>query len=295
MSKKRLSSFLHGLLEENQKAIVLLLLIITAVGSILGYRYYRYTRYDPNFCKSCHMMREAYRSWRLSKHRDFPCQRCHEMSILEQNRMLVAYVVKGGKSAHEKHGRISPWRACKECHLSDVEQGSVTLNKSYGHARHVFMLKIGCSKCHSGKLHTFAPNEQACAECHADKVIHGIGGMADLSCLKCHSYTEAAPKMISNDRCLGCHKHYPSSGPMSKLRCFDCHHPHGQILPTSEDCLKNCHGTELKVGQHRLHIAQAGLKCLDCHKAHTWSIGKKEAKGLCDRCHAMKDPATFIY
>jgi hypothetical protein len=294
MPKHHLSSCCKGFIEENQKAIVLLLFLISIIGAVAGYRYYRYTKDDPAFCMSCHMMQEAFRTWQKSKHWNYPCQRCHEMSVLEQNRMLIDYVLKETKTAKQKHGRISPWKACKDCHLSEVEQGSVTLNNSYGHAQHVFMQQIPCSRCHmGGDLHTFAPNEQACLECHADKAIHGLG-MAGFSCLKCHSYSEKAPKMISNDRCLGCHKDLPRKGPMSSLKCFDCHHPHGQMKPTNDDCLKNCHGYETKVGQHNLHMTKAQLHCLDCHKAHTWVIGKKEARTLCDRCHKLKDPATFI-
>jgi len=295
MAKKSLHTFCSSFLEENQKALVLLLLLISVIGAMVGYRYYRYTRYDPDFCKSCHMMQESYKTWQMSKHRDFPCQRCHEMSLLEQNRMLIAYVVKGTASeTSQKHGRISPWHTCRECHLSEVEQGSVTLNKSYGHARHVFMLKINCSQCHTGTSHTFAPNVKACSGCHRDKVIHGMG-MEGLSCLQCHSYGEKAPKMISGDRCLTCHKGIPTKGTMASLKCFDCHHPHGKLKPSSQDCLQNCHGSETRVGQHKLHMTKAKLGCLDCHKAHTWSIGKKEANGLCNRCHALKDPATFLF
>jgi hypothetical protein len=293
MPKNSLASFCKGFIEENQKALVVLLFLISIIGAIVGYRYYKYTKEDPAFCMSCHMMQEAYRTWQKSAHWNYPCQRCHEMSVLEQNRMLVDYVLKETKTAKQKHGRISPWNACKDCHLSEVEQGSVTLRNSYGHAKHVFMQKIPCQRCHMGSLHTFAPNEQACLGCHADKTIHGLG-MAGFSCLKCHSYSEKAPKMISNDRCLGCHKNFPRKGPMSSLKCFDCHHPHGQIKPTNSDCLKNCHGYETKVGQHNLHMTKAKLNCLDCHKAHTWAIGKQEARNLCNRCHVLRDPATFI-
>ncbi len=295
MPKKSLSSFCLGFIEENQKAIVLLLLLITVTGGIVGFRYYKYTKEDPQFCSSCHMMQEAFKTWQMSKHRDFPCQKCHEINLLEQNRMLISYVVKGPRTSTEQlHGRVSPWRACRTCHLSEAEQGSVTLSRSYGHARHVFMLNINCGKCHTGTLHKFAPNVKACSSCHADKTIHGMG-MAGLSCLNCHSYSEAQPKMISNERCLRCHKDYPKKGIMSSLRCFDCHHPHGKIKPSGQDCLKACHGSEARVGQHDLHMSQAKLGCLDCHKAHTWRIGSKEARHLCNRCHALKDPSTFIY
>ena len=294
MAKKSLSSFCESFIAENQKAIIILFLLIAVVGAISGYRNYKYAKEDPDFCKKCHMMQEAYKTWQLSKHRNFPCQRCHEMSLLEQNRMLIDFVVKGVKTAHQKHGRISPWNACRGCHMSDVAQGSLTFSDSYGHARHVFMLNISCSKCHTGSLHTFRPDEHACTSCHKDKVIHGMG-MEGLTCLKCHSYGEKAPKMISSARCLTCHKDYPTKGTMSSLKCFDCHHPHGQIKPTSGDCLKNCHDNEANVGQHKLHMTRAKLNCLDCHKAHIWKVGAAQARRLCVRCHELRDPATFIY
>ncbi len=293
--KKSLSLFCLSFIEENQKAIVFLLLLLTILGGVVGFRYYRYTKEDPQFCTKCHMMQEAFKTWQLSKHRDFPCQRCHQISMLEQNKMLISYVVKGTETTTKQtHGRISPWNSCKDCHLSEVSQGSVTLSNSYGHARHVFMQHISCSNCHTGSSHTFAPNEQACSGCHREKVIHGMG-MEGLSCLKCHSYGEKAPEMINMNRCLTCHKDIPSKGTMSSLKCFDCHHPHGKIKPSSRDCLKACHGSEARVGQHNLHLIKAALVCLDCHKAHRWTIGKKEARELCSRCHALKDPATFIY
>ncbi|MEW6108653.1 MAG: NapC/NirT family cytochrome c [Nitrospirota bacterium] len=294
MPKKSLFSFCLSFIEENRKAIVILLLILSIMGGIVGYRNYKHTREDPEFCTSCHMMQEAFKSWQMSKHRDFQCQVCHTMSILEQNKMLIAFVVKGAQSTQQKHGRVSPWNTCKDCHISDVAQGSLTLSKSYGHAQHVFMQNISCSKCHTGDSHKFLPNEQACSECHKDKLIHGMG-MEGLTCLKCHSYGEKTPKMISNERCLMCHRNLPTKGTMSSLKCFDCHHPHGEIKPSSQDCLKNCHGNEARVGQHNLHMTKAKLECLNCHKAHTWVVGKAEARNLCNRCHELKDPATFIY
>ncbi|MHB8882332.1 MAG: NapC/NirT family cytochrome c [Thermodesulfovibrionales bacterium] len=288
------TSFCSKFIEENQKSIVILLLMITIIGGIVGFRYYKHTKEDPEFCMSCHMMQDAFKTWEKSKHRDFTCQKCHIMNILEQNKMLISYVVKGQGTTSQQHGRISPWDACRTCHLSDVSQGSVTLSSSYGHAKHVFMQKINCSKCHTGSLHTFAPNIQACSECHKDKAIHGLG-MEGMSCLQCHSYSEKSPKMISTGRCRSCHKDIPEKGIMSTLKCFDCHHPHGRIKPTSQDCLKTCHGNEAKVGQHNLHMTKTKLQCLDCHKAHTWAVGKKEAVKRCTTCHKLKDPATFIY
>ncbi len=294
MFKEKISSFCLKFLEENQKAIVILLLLITVIGGIVGFRYYKHTREDPGYCASCHLMQDAFQTWQQSKHRDLQCQVCHALSILEENKLLISFVVKGTDTINQEHGRIKPWNSCRTCHLSDVAQGSITLSKSYGHAQHVFMQNIACSTCHMGNLHTFAPNEQACSECHDDKMIHGMG-MEGLSCLNCHSYGDKVPKLVTNKRCLSCHQDLPLKGIMSGLKCFDCHHPHGEIKPSAQDCLKSCHGNESRVGQHEIHMLKADLTCLDCHRAHVWSVGKKEAKDLCVRCHKLKDPASFIY
>jgi cytochrome c nitrite reductase small subunit len=153
-------------IEENKKAIVILLFLISIIGGILAYRYYRYTQEDPNFCTSCHLMQEAFKTWQEGKHRDYPCQVCHTMTLFEQNKMLISFVVKGTQTIKQKHGRISPWDACRACHVSDIAQGSKSLSNSYGHARHVFMENISCGKCHFGNLHKFTPDDPR----------HGHGG-----------------------------------------------------------------------------------------------------------------------
>lgn len=291
----RVIQYIEHFLEENRTAIVVLMLLVAVTGVIAGYRYYRYTRQDPQFCASCHMMQESYRNWEMSRHRDVICQKCHNISLLEQNRLFIAYVVKGYTAPREqKHGRVEPWKACEECHVREARQGSLSLRKSFGHARHVFMENLGCVECHSASLHNFTPDEKACSGCHRDKLVHGLG-MQGLSCLKCHTYSEEATKMVSTSRCLGCHRDVPTSGTMAGLECFDCHKPHGRVIPESSDCLGRCHGNEATVGQHGLHMEKAGLGCLDCHKAHSWKVGKEQARGLCDRCHPLKDPRTFIY
>lgn len=286
---------LEKFFEENWKAIVLLMLLISVLGGLAGYRYFKHTREDPEFCGACHLMQESYKSWETSSHRDIICQRCHRMSILEQNRLLVMYVARGYTSPKKQmHGRLEPWRACKDCHIELVKQGSVTLRSSYGHARHVFMEGIDCSKCHSPALHNFKPDERACSTCHTDRLVHGLG-MEGLSCLRCHGFGEKTPKMVTSERCRGCHSGVPKAGPMADIQCFRCHKPHGKIKLSSADCLGECHGNEASVGQHGLHMRKAHLGCLDCHKAHAWVVGRKEAARLCVKCHAYRDPRTFIY
>ncbi len=287
--------FIEDFLAEHKGAIIVLLLLVSITGGVLGFRYYRDTQENPAFCAKCHMMQESFRGWETSSHRDVICQRCHKMTMLEQNRLLVAYVMTGYTSPREeKHGRIAPWQTCRTCHLGEVQQGSVSMRKSFGHARHVFMENIECIQCHDSDLHNFGPDEAACRKCHSDRLVHGLG-MEGLTCLKCHSYGDETSQPVSDAKCLGCHGDVPGTGPMAMIHCFECHKPHGELKLTNDDCLGNCHGNEAQVGQHELHMKKTGLGCLDCHKAHTWSIGKAQAPGLCDRCHRIKDPMTFIY
>lgn len=279
---------------EHMKGFILAaFVIITVLGIIVGYRYYRYTQDNPQFCASCHLMRTAFTEWQKGAHRDVVCQRCHQLTMLEQNQLLVAYVVKSNKAFSQTHGREKPWQACRKCHMDNISQGSVTMKKSYGHARHVFMRGIECNTCHKSALHDFHPNENACQNCHKDKGVHGIG-MEAFSCLKCHSFSEKTPSMVPKDRCVRCHKNIPEKGPMASLLCHQCHKPHGNIIPASSTCIKECHSNETAVGQHKLHMDK-GLDCMYCHKPHTWIVGKGMARRICSKCHGYKDPMLFIY
>lgn len=281
-------------IEETKGFILIAILITSVLGAVVGYKYYRYTQDDPQYCASCHLMKDAFTEWQKGKHRDIVCQACHHLSILEQNQLLAAYVLSGNnKSFSQTHGREKPWKGCKSCHMDEMSQGSLTLNKSYGHARHVFLQHIECKTCHKSALHVFHPNENACQNCHKDKGVHGIG-MEAFSCLKCHSFSEKTPSMVPKDRCIKCHTKIPSKGPMTGMPCHQCHKPHGQMSPTSAACASECHRNEAAVGQHGLHMKK-GLNCLDCHKPHSWIVGKSRAAVLCSKCHAPKNPKRFIY
>lgn len=274
--------------------ILLLVFLVCILGLVIGYRYYTYTRKDPAFCSMCHLMEEGYRSWRTGPHNHIICQQCHELNLIEENRLLVAFVVKGESDIRQVHGRIAPWNGCFSCHTQEAAQGSITLRSSYGHARHVFMQSIKCESCHRGDAHGFKADQTACQGCHKDMLVHGMG-TAGLYCLNCHRFGEASPMLVSSERCLECHREIPGKGVMSNLKCYDCHHPHLKLKMETNDCLGSCHGNEANVGQHRIHLEKTRMGCMDCHKPHKWSVGKAEARGLCDRCHPLRDPITFIY
>ncbi len=274
--------------------ILVLILLFCLILIVKGYQFYEYTQTDPAFCSTCHLMEEGVKSWRVSNHSHITCQKCHVISLIEENRLLLAFAVKGSWKVKQEHGSIKPWQGCLNCHMQEAAQGSKTLRASYGHARHVFMQDIECGACHRGDVHDFNADSKRCQRCHKDKLVHGMG-MAGLYCLNCHSFGEAKIKMVSQKRCFECHKGIPPRGVMAGVKCFDCHNPHGRLKMESKDCLGSCHGNETRVGRHGKHLKLTPLQCIDCHKPHTWVIGKEAAKGLCDRCHEYRDPMMFIY
>jgi len=292
MRRQRLRELFETVIEHVQGFALAMIALISILGAVVGYKYYRHTQDDPEFCMSCHMMKDAFREWQKGRHRDIVCQKCHHLTLIERNHLLLSYVVKTSAPFSQTHGRKKPWTECLKCHLNEVSQGSKTLRDSYGHAKHVFMLNIECKECHGSSLHLFIPSEKACLKCHPDKGVHG-GGAEAFSCFKCHSFSEKSPAVIPNERCTRCHI-FSAKGPMSNFKCHQCHKPHGKIRLKSEDCFAECHSGETKAGQHAMH-RKHGVGCLECHKAHTWAVGRSNAKGLCDRCHPMKNPKTFVY
>ncbi|TAN44696.1 MAG: hypothetical protein EPN22_05750 [Nitrospirae bacterium] len=291
--QEKIAGFIEGLIEHSKGFILAVIAVVAVLGLLTGYRYYRYTEDDPHYCASCHLMQEAYKEWERGKHGEVLCQQCHSLTMLEQNKLLMAYVLQGNKPLSQTHGREKPWAACKKCHAGEMAQGSLTIKKSRGHDLHIAVKNIGCKTCHESSLHNFKPNEKACQECHKDKGVHGIG-MEAFSCLKCHSFSEKTQAMIPKDRCIKCHTKIQSTGPMSGLMCRQCHKPHKKIIPKETDCISNCHHNEATTGKHGLH-AKLSLHCLDCHKPHSWTVTESKAKRLCSKCHAYKAPATFVY
>lgn len=249
------------------------MLFISGIGIVLGVRYYEYVQKDPEFCSSCHLMEEAYTSWKLSGHRNIVCQDCHKLGMIEQNRLLVKFVLTTNRKTREPHGNETPWKVCTTCHWDEAAQGSLMVNKSTGHARHVFMERLACRDCHSRKVHVFRPTGDACIRCHKGWEIHGAG-MEKVSCLRCHAFTSKKQEAFIPDRdyCLSCHRKnsktsFPDRVPMARLNCYECHKPHVRSMPTDDDCL-NCHTPEV-LNLKKIHKTKQ--HCKSCHQPHRWS------------------------
>src|SRR3990172_6575374 len=197
----------RGLSPKEKIVIVSLLLVISALGIVVAVRYYNYIQKSPEFCSSCHTMGEAYTAWKLSGHNIIVCQECHQLGLLDQNRLLVKFVFTTGKNMPEPHGAVTPWKTCTKCHWDSAAQGFISVNRSTGHAGHILGEKLLCRDCHSRTVHSFKPDSQACSRCHEGKEIHGVG-KGKTSCLLCHPFPQKnlGDPIPSREICIQCHR-----------------------------------------------------------------------------------------
>lgn len=264
----------RGLSPKEKMVLISLLLVISVLGIVVSIRYYNYIQKNPEFCSSCHFMGEAYTAWKLSGHNIIMCQECHQLGLLDQNRLLLKFVFTTGKKVIEPHGAVTPWKTCMKCHWDNAAQGTLSVNRSMGHAGHIFMEKLSCVDCHSRSVHSFKPDDHACSRCHEGKEIHGVG-KDKTTCLMCHPFSpkKQGNPILSHEMCLTCHRKskklvFAGNAPMSRLNCYECHKPHNCIdKPINRDCLR-CHTSEVLA---RSAVHRSGKRCTNCHAAHRWT------------------------
>jgi nitrate reductase cytochrome c-type subunit len=281
--------------------VAVFFLSFMAGGGIVSYKFYDYTQNNPNFCVSCHLMQEAFQTWEESEHAGINCHDCHHLSVEEMNQLLVSFIFHRPTEVPDRHGKIT---------------------HSQIHAKHVFMEKLECTKCHGYLVHEFTPEERFCIKCHQGKTVHGTG-MDQLACLNCHTdrTTDLRP---GPKKCLFCHgeerirqeliadgtldvTHYmpdktliekatkidkTDTTPM-QFYCYTCHKPHKAARPDWSNCT-DCHKNIKNVGKHKLHIEMMGMQCKRCHKPHGWTVTPEQVKKECIGCHGYKDPKDFL-
>jgi len=306
--------------------IAVLVLIIAIGGGVVAFKFYDFTQNNPKFCVSCHLMKPAFEAWQKSEHQKINCHDCHHLSIPEQNRLLISFVLHRPTAVPERHGKIIvPWKYCIRCHWEKDERypNAQKINRSNLHAKHVFIEQIECSKCHGYIVHKFTPEERFCVKCHQGKIVHGAG-MEELACLNCHT-DRTKDLRPERKKCLFCHGtdrdrkelladktidvryftpgqkviekatkiNVPADAPM-QFYCYTCHKPHTKVRPDWGDCLTRCHSDQLYVGRHELHVKTMGMKCVECHRPHVWRVSEAQAKKDCAKCHEYRDPKKFI-
>ncbi len=164
-----------------------------------------------------------------------------------------------------------------------------------------------CLTCHSGNRNLafwtsgkHSINEVACTNCHS---IHGkkltptinkftttfLPNQADL-CGTCHQQIRSATFKPS---------HHPIQE--GKVRCTDCHNPHGAISPsmvkqpTINDQCYSCHAD--KRGPYVFNHPPVEENCVTCHNPHGsvhYKLLNEHLPNLCEDCHdGSRHPGTI--
>ena len=334
---KRIGTWFSAGISSKVRIIIISVLLIFSLGTLYtAYKINDYFENNPKACSVCHVHDQANKAWVTSVHNGINCHDCHHSTKIDQMRQLYNFVVLGHNKVSPRHGEvIVSWKTCFSCHWEKNEKypNAPNISRSRYHAKHVFIEKIECTKCHGYRTHKFSLEERYCVVCHQDKEVreHGMGTkfaecgpMAALPCLNCH--TDRTKDLLpGRKKCLFCHggeevrkeliagatidvKNYlpsqetirksikinvPKDAPMQFL-CYECHNPHKKLKLDSADCLTKCHSTVPRIGKHDLHINTMNMKCLDCHKAHIWRVTAEQAKKDCIKCHEYRDPKKFL-
>ncbi|HEY3316153.1 MAG TPA: NapC/NirT family cytochrome c [Bacillota bacterium] len=237
--------------------------VVLAVLLVVGFRAYRYTQNNPQFCRSCHLMETPFRLWQGSVHSTVNCHSCHESSIKTSLRQVFETVTRHPIQV-TKHA-VVPGAACQRCHSGPG--GTPDITGTDIHVAHVERRKIQCTDCHGTSLHVFQAPEAICQKCHgpyekggakAEKTL----GMQDLPCGSCHQYLGQTGSLLpARPTCLGCHQPALTAGlhaaPMhSGTDCYVCHQVHLEALPSRAPC-ETCHSDKQN------HFP--GQVCRTCH------------------------------
>lgn len=333
--KRAFRWFGTGLSPKAKLLFIGLLLVFSAGTLYAAYRVNYYFEHNPRACFTCHVHDEANEAWITSEHGGINCHECHKSTKVDQIRQLYSFAILGHDEVTPRHGEvIVPWKLCFSCHWERNEDHpeAADISRSRYHAKHVFIEKIECTKCHGYRTHKFTTEERHCITCHQDKEIkpHGEGAdaeacapMGTLPCLNCHT-DRTADLMPGRNKCLFCHgsesvrkqliaddtidvKHFKPSEEIIRqaikisipkhaamqFHCYECHNPHISARPDWSNCLSKCHSTVPRVGKHELH-RQLDLQCKNCHKPHVWKVTPEQAKKDCVQCHEYKDPQLFL-
>jgi nitrate/TMAO reductase-like tetraheme cytochrome c subunit len=318
---------------KTKRNLAIALAVMILIAGVVNYKFYRYTQDDPNFCVSCHLMKNAFDAWSMSSHKGVNCHDCHHLAPVEMVGLMHSFIFKNLSAVPARHGKIIVGtHVCEKCHVDREEKfptaPSITDNPF--HEKHAGFKKRECVECHGKIIHKFEPIVTLCANCHGDKKKCAGDSkcqmMEHVPCLDCHNVKSLKIAQPDREKCLSCHgddatrakinatrkdisRTYPPEVAMvnaaTRIKftdkspmlwaCANCHKPHTQLKLTQKDC-ENCHKDIAKKGKHGLHFGMGMNKCLECHKPHTWEVQPDILNSKkCTQCHpAVTDPEKFV-
>jgi cytochrome c nitrite reductase small subunit len=260
---------------------------------------------SPQFCRSCHIMKPYYESWKSSKHNRVGCVDCHyppsaPQTLLWKKFQALSQVVKYVTRTYSSKpfAEVEDAACLREgCHSKRLLEGKITFGKGikFDHRPHLLEPRRGkqlrCVSCHSQVVvgrHVEVTLE-TCYLCHFKGMKDGrqlepLGG-----CLSCHELPQKEFR-IGNIKyrhkdfvtkhgieCKNCHLDITQGvGEALKDRCFFCHNQPEKVEKYTDTPFI-----------HENHVTKHNIACFHCHTELTHSVKTvaKSAKLDCSMCH----------
>jgi nitrate/TMAO reductase-like tetraheme cytochrome c subunit len=255
------------------------------------------------FCGSCHEMREHYRTWKVSSHKDTNCVECHispgiynmvKTKVKALNEVYVHFTenkdftqIREGIKAHV------PDENCKICHKT-TQNLVVYHSLKITHKDH-WDRGTNCIVCHSRVVHgpraeyKNTPSMETCRTCHDGK-------KAPDECSVCHVTLGLRAPSTFDPQWVVAHKMdvQQNEGTCQKCHPQDfCDSCHTSAKPHKSDWFP-IHNVEAQKDKEKCLVCHKERYCSDCHelrRKHSldWiNTHKDEAKKNpqdCKECH----------
>ena len=292
--------------------IILVILVMVIIGAIAGIFTAEYYTAQPQFCGSCHIMKNYYESWKKDKHSEtnITCVDCHyppgEKHALKSKfkglGQLFTYLGTG-KNVVRTPAKVSDLSCTTSaCHPSEKfmdKKVQFTEKIPYVHNTHkdktIEGQTLHCDTCHQHVRteNHFEVPRMACYLCHFKEAKFNEGRA---KCSLCHEIPDKSLKKLeegaeppkktithktleeSKVACESCHYQIiQGKGGIKKEDCFNCHEYSAEMLKKAED----------KKSMHQEHVAAQNAKCFDCHMPieHKEVDFMEQAKSNCSTCH----------
>ena len=202
------------------------------------------------------------------------CQACHGNAAEHLKNPMVKPDNPFGKG--KGHTADQRTAVCMTCHSGNRNLAFWTSGKHQ-------LNEVNCSNCHSIHGKSLAPTINKF-------VTTFLPNQADI-CANCHQPIRAATQKPS---------HHPI--PEGKVKCSDCHNPHGAITPamlkqpTINDQCYSCHAD--KRGPFVFSHPPVEENCATCHNPHGSVHARllnESAPNLCQDCHDWSRHPGTIY
>ncbi len=263
----------------------------------------------PTFCRSCHIMRPYYETWKRSAHNGIACIQCHippglEMEIhkkIEALNMVVGYLTQTWGD--------NPWAvvedgACLRCHSKARLSGDKLFRGvRFNHTPHLLYeesgLKLRCTSCHAQIFrdeHVWV-EPRVCFLCH----LRDDAPSAMKACQTCHVPPDTVFQQTTVQfdhgqvrqngmTCQWCHgTGGEGKGEAQAFRCISCHN-RSEVLETVGEVSR----------LHEIHTQTTKVDCIACHTPVEHTPGKaltrhgtppergEMVEEWCASCHGMR-------